>query len=257
MTVLGVGRSSVCPEDRCHGGHGGFDSGDRSSACQRCRYRCGQLQSAVQGRLPCPRFPSALLPRAPFPSLCRGYGKAPDALLGVHPAFSPCSVAPSPSREGRGLSHQPEGFHQQAETSVMDVLQRIMKERQSGVDWLLAINGAKIVSSSASLDPCRGKTVVCVCVCVCVCVRACVRACACMCPHVFSCTNVDGLPCWASLDLCSGGMAVLRDSLALANHAQCVSSLSRCLLAVCAGSLRRRRLPIHLRACMHACMHAC
>ena len=190
---MGVGRSSVCPEDRCHGGHGGFDSGDRSSACQRCRYRCGQLQSAVQGRLPCPRFPSALLPRAPFPSLCRGYGKAPDALLGVHPAFSPCSVAPSPSREGRGLSHQPEGFHQQAETSVMDVLQRIMKERQSGVDWLLAINGAKIVSSSASLDPCRGKTV------VCVCVYACVRACVCV--HVPACVLVHKCGRTSVLDL--------------------------------------------------------
>ena len=42
------------------------------------------------------------------------------------------------------------------DSSVTTALQNIIRERLSGVDWLLAINGAWVVRSSASYNPCQG-----------------------------------------------------------------------------------------------------
>jgi hypothetical protein len=44
----------------------------------------------------------------------------------------------------------------QVDASVTSTLQGIIKQRLSGVDWLLAINGARVVQSSPSFDPCQG-----------------------------------------------------------------------------------------------------
>jgi len=44
----------------------------------------------------------------------------------------------------------------QVDASVTSALQRIISEKLSGVDWLLAINGARVVQSSPSFDPCQG-----------------------------------------------------------------------------------------------------
>jgi len=43
------------------------------------------------------------------------------------------------------------------ESSVTESLKNIIKERLSGVDWLLAINGAQITQASASYDSCQGE----------------------------------------------------------------------------------------------------
>ena len=42
------------------------------------------------------------------------------------------------------------------EASVTNVLRALLKERLSGVDWLLAINGARITDHSRSFDACSG-----------------------------------------------------------------------------------------------------
>lgn len=44
----------------------------------------------------------------------------------------------------------------QVDASVTSTLQGIIRQRLSGVDWLLAINGAWVVQSSPSFDPCQG-----------------------------------------------------------------------------------------------------